>query len=125
MREVVGEFELLSVPFVHSCVSDTPLFHSHGTIATMVYVFATEARGLTVIVELRRYNRSKKLQNFVVISGFVVRRVVISDFFACIVIAGQTFGQFRRYIRFVVITDVVINDFYCILVRVHVTPRNS
>jgi len=38
----------------------------------VLYVFATEARGLTDIVELRRYNRSKKLQTCVVISGFVV-----------------------------------------------------
>jgi len=71
VREVVGEFGLLSVPFVHSCV-DTPLFPSWHYCDHGVYVFATEARSLTVIVELRRYNRSKQLQNCVVISGFVV-----------------------------------------------------
>jgi len=93
VREVVGEFGLLSVPFVHSCVS-IRLYFLHGTIATTVYVFATEARGLTVIVELRRYNRSKKLQKCVVISGFVVIDASLYPiFFSCIVIAGQTFGH--------------------------------
>jgi len=73
VREVVGSLDclLVSVPSAHSCVS-IRLYFLHGTIATTVYVLTTEARGLTVIVELRRYNRSKKLQNCVVISGFVV-----------------------------------------------------
>jgi len=71
VREVVGEFGLLSVPFVVSCV-EMPLFLSWLYCDPGVYVFATEARGLTVIVELRRYKRSKKLQNCVVISGFIV-----------------------------------------------------
>jgi len=35
-REVVGEFGLLSVPSVHSCVS-IRLYVLHGTIATTVY----------------------------------------------------------------------------------------
>jgi len=71
MREVVGEFRMLRVPFVHSCV-DNPFFLSWHYCDHGVYVFATEARSLTVIVELRRYNRSKNLLNCVVISGFVV-----------------------------------------------------
>ena len=108
MREVVGEFGLLSVPLLRF---DTPLFPSWHYCDRGVYVFATEARGLTVIVELRRYNRSKKLQNCVVISGFVVIHASLYPiFFACIVIAGQTFGDHS-----VVITDAVINDFYCTL----------
>jgi len=89
-------------------------------------VFATEARGLTVIIELRRYNRSKKLQNCDVISGFVVIDASLYPiFFACIVIAGQTFGHHSVVIRirFVVITDVVINDFYCIYLCLVPTKR--
>jgi len=93
VREVVGEFGLLSVPFVHSCV-DTPLFLSWLYCDHGVYVFATEARGSTVIVELRRYNQSKKLQNCIVIRGFVVIDASLYPiFFACFVVAGQTFGH--------------------------------
>jgi len=93
VREVVGEFGLLSVPFVHSCV-DTPLFLSWHYCDHGVYVFATEARGLTVIAEHRRYNRSKKTPKLRRYKRFRrYRRVVISDFFACFIIAGQTFGH--------------------------------
>ena len=114
MREVVGEFGLLSVrTFRTQLRFDTPLFPSWHYSDHGVYVFATEARGLTVIVELRRYNRSKKFQNCVAISGFVV----ISDYFRIYCHSGPNFwSSFRRYIRFVVITDVVINDFYCIYI---------
>ena len=68
---------------------DTPLFPSWHYCDHGLYVFATKARGLTAIVELRRYNRSKtpKLRRYKRFRRY--RRVVISDFFACIVIAGQ------------------------------------
>ena len=94
MREVVGEFRLLNVPFVRNCVSIDLFFPSWHYFDHGAYVFATKERGLTVIVELRRYNRSKKLQTCVVISGFVVIDASLYPiFFACIVIAGQTFGH--------------------------------
>ena len=55
---------------------------------------------------MRRYKRFRRY-----------RRVVIADFFRMYYHSGPNFwSSFRRYIRFVVITDVVINDFYCIVV---------
>ena len=55
--------------------------------------------------KLRRYERFRRC-----------RRVFISDFFRRYYHSGPNFwSSFRRYIRFVVISDVVINDLYCIL----------
>jgi len=58
-REVVGEFGLLSVPFVHSCVP-IRLHFLHGTIATTVNI-----QGVPVLVCQTklgdRDHRSKKI----------------------------------------------------------------